>query len=70
MSFLIPEASREHTFKLMSAAFRTRNSLFFFLAKMEGQNKPMTLNSKTLRPEDAERSRKTEQDRNARRLQQ
>lgn len=64
MSFLILEASREHTFSL-SLQLLGLGAHFFPLVKTEGQNKPMTLRSK-----DEEMNRKTEQDRNARRLQQ
>lgn len=70
MSFLIPEASRELAFSLSLQLLVLETLFFFFLVKTEGQNEPMTLNSKTLTPKDEEMSRKTEQDRNARKLQQ
>lgn len=71
MSFLIPEASRELTFSLSLQLLGLGTLFFFFsLVKTEGQNEPMTLNSKTLTPKDEEMTRKTEQDRNARKLQQ
>lgn len=59
MSFLIHEASKS-TLSSLYLQLLGLGTHFFFLAKTEGQNKPMALGSGNLRAKDEETGKKTE----------